>query len=111
MYTEFIAQSDYQQQERELTQRLERRRVAAERAVQQHGGERLALIAHLARKGRAASQSRGPRVSSSITGRATIVPNSARNPASTISPTNGTVHVPETSCSAPTPNGPIPAIR
>jgi len=53
MYTDFIAQSESHQQERELTERLERRRVAAERAVQEHGGERLALIAHLARQARA----------------------------------------------------------
>ena len=53
MITEFIAQSEHQQHERELTQRLERRRVAAERAVQDHGGERLAVIAFLARTSRA----------------------------------------------------------
>jgi len=52
MINDFIAQSESQQHERELTQRLEQRRIAAERAVQQHGGERLALIAHLAREAR-----------------------------------------------------------
>ena len=52
MITEFTAQSIAQQQERELVRTLERRRVAAERAVAQHGGQRLALIAHLAREGR-----------------------------------------------------------
>jgi hypothetical protein len=54
MFTEYTAQSLAQQQERELAQKLERRRVAAERALEQHGGERLALIAHLAREGRRA---------------------------------------------------------
>lgn len=53
MINEFTSQVETQQAERELTQRLERRRVAAERAVQEHGGERLALIAHLARQARA----------------------------------------------------------
>ena len=52
MITEFTAQTIAQQQERELVRTLERRRVAAERAVAQHGGERLALIAHLARESR-----------------------------------------------------------
>lgn len=54
MYTEFTAQSIAQHEERELVRTLERRRLAAERAVNQHGGERLALIAHLAREGRRA---------------------------------------------------------
>lgn len=52
MYTDYTAQSIAQHEERELVARLERRRVAAERAVEQHGGERLALIAHLARESR-----------------------------------------------------------
>ncbi len=59
MFTEFTAQSQVQQQERELTRTLERRRVAAERAIQQHGGERLALIAHLARESRRARRTPG----------------------------------------------------
>ena len=54
MYTEFTAQSIAQHEERELVRTLERRRLAAERAVNQHGGERLALIAHLARESRRA---------------------------------------------------------
>ena len=58
MFTEFTAQSQVQQQERELTRTLERRRVAAERAIQQHGGERLALIAALARESRRAREAR-----------------------------------------------------
>jgi hypothetical protein len=53
MYTDFTAQSDIQQQERELTARLERRRVAAERAAAQLPGGRLELIARLARQARA----------------------------------------------------------
>lgn len=57
MYNDFIAQVDAEQQERELTDRLEQRRIAAERAVQDHGS-RLALIAHLARESRA-PRSRG----------------------------------------------------
>ncbi|MCW2787943.1 MAG: hypothetical protein JWQ91_1407 [Aeromicrobium sp.] len=52
MYNDFIAQVDTQQHERELTERLERRRIAAEHAVQEHGG-RLAFVAHLARQARA----------------------------------------------------------
>ena len=54
MITEFTAQSIAHQQEHELVRTLERRRLAAERAVNQHGGERLALIAHLARESRKA---------------------------------------------------------
>lgn len=56
MINDFTSQVQTQQAERELTQRLERRRIAAERAVQEHGGERLALIAHLARQTRATRQ-------------------------------------------------------
>jgi hypothetical protein len=52
MITEFTAQSIVHQQEHELVRTLERRRLAAERAVNEHGGERLALIAHLARESR-----------------------------------------------------------
>lgn len=54
MFTDFTAQSIAQHEERELVRTLERRRLAAERAVNQHGGERLALIAHLARESRKA---------------------------------------------------------
>lgn len=53
MLTEFTAQTQVHHHEQELTERLERRRVAAERAVAEHGGERLALIAFLARQARA----------------------------------------------------------
>ncbi|MEJ7635990.1 hypothetical protein [Aeromicrobium sp.] len=53
MITEYLAQADTQQRERELVETLERRRVAAERAVEHFGGNRLALIAHLARTARA----------------------------------------------------------
>lgn len=60
MITEYTAQSIVQQQERELTRTLERRRLAAERAVNAHGGDRLALIAHLARESRA-SRATGPK--------------------------------------------------
>ncbi len=56
MINEFTSQIETHQAERELTRRLERRRIAAERAVQEHGGERLALIAHLARQARATRQ-------------------------------------------------------
>jgi len=58
MYTDYIAQSESRQHERELVERLEHRRIAAERAVQEHGGERLALLAHWAREARAARKSR-----------------------------------------------------
>lgn len=53
MITDFIAQSDYEQRERELNQRVEHRRIAAERAAERFEGDRLALIAHLARSARA----------------------------------------------------------
>jgi hypothetical protein len=53
MYTDFNAQSDYQQQERELAARLEHRRIAAERATQKLPGGRLELMARLARQARA----------------------------------------------------------
>lgn len=54
MITDFIAQVDNQQHERELVQTLERRRAAAERAAaERFNGDRLALIAHLARTARA----------------------------------------------------------
>lgn len=52
MYTDFNAMSDYQQHERELAERLERRRVAAERATAKLRGGRLELIARLARESR-----------------------------------------------------------
>lgn len=50
----FILQEN-QTRERELTERLERRRQLAEREVARHGGDRLAFIAELARKARAGS--------------------------------------------------------
>ncbi|WP_332663286.1 hypothetical protein [Aeromicrobium sp.] len=54
MITDYIAQVDNQQHERELVERLERRRAAAERvAAERFNGDRLALIAHLARTARA----------------------------------------------------------
>lgn len=53
MFTDFTAHSIHQQQERELAERLERRRVAAERAAAQLPGGRLELIARLARQTRA----------------------------------------------------------
>lgn len=66
MFTEFTVQSEIQQQERELVQRLERRRVAAERAVEQHGGQRLAVVAHLARRAR--EEARGRSAPRPVTG-------------------------------------------
>jgi len=54
MITEFIAQVDIQQHERELTRSLERRRAVAERvAARRFDGDRLAMIAYLARQARA----------------------------------------------------------
>ena len=53
MITDYIAQVDNQQHERELVETLERRRVAAERAARSFNGDRLAVIAHLARTARA----------------------------------------------------------
>lgn len=54
MITDYIAQVDNQQHERELVETLERRRAAAERvAAERFNGDRLALIAHLARTARA----------------------------------------------------------
>jgi hypothetical protein len=57
MYNDFTTQLEHQQREHELTERLERRRVAAERMVQEHGSP-LAVIAHLAREGRASRRAR-----------------------------------------------------
>ena len=54
MITDFIAQVDSQQRERELVETVERRRAAAERVSKDRfNGERLALVAHLARTARA----------------------------------------------------------
>ena len=53
MITDFIAQVDNQQHERELVETLERRRVAAERAARRFNGDRLAVVAHMARTARA----------------------------------------------------------
>ena len=53
MITDYIAQVDNQQHERELVETLERRRVAAERVARLYNGDRLAVIAHLARSARA----------------------------------------------------------
>jgi hypothetical protein len=54
MLTDFIAQVENQQHERELVETIERRRVAAERAVaDRFEGDRLAFMAHLARTARA----------------------------------------------------------
>lgn len=53
LITDYTATTEYHQHETELAERVERRRVTAERAVERFGGERLALIAYLARSGRA----------------------------------------------------------
>ena len=54
MITDYIAQVDNQQRERQLVESIERRRVAAERVTaQRFDGDRLALMAHLARTARA----------------------------------------------------------
>lgn len=53
MINDYIAQIDNQQHEAELVNTLERRRVAAERDSMRFDGDRLALIAHLARTSRA----------------------------------------------------------
>lgn len=53
MITDFTAQVTFHQQDRELADSVERRRAIAERAVRNHGGDRMALIAHLARSARA----------------------------------------------------------
>lgn len=52
MFNDYLAQTEIQQHERELAETLEHRRVAAERDAMQFGGDRLALIAHLARAAR-----------------------------------------------------------
>lgn len=52
MYTDFYAMSDYHQHERELAERLERRRLVAERVTAKLPGGRLELIARLARESR-----------------------------------------------------------
>ena len=54
MITEYIAQQEIQNRERELVAKVERRRVAAERvATERFNGDRLALMAHIARQARA----------------------------------------------------------
>ncbi len=54
MITEYIAQQEIQNRERELVTKVERRRVAAERAAAtKFNGDRLALMAHIARQARA----------------------------------------------------------
>lgn len=54
MITEFIALQDIHNREREIATNAERRRVAAERiAATQFNGDRLALMAHIARQARA----------------------------------------------------------
>jgi hypothetical protein len=54
MITDYIAQQEIQNRERELVVKVERRRVAAERAAAEHfNGDRLALMAHIARQARA----------------------------------------------------------
>ena len=54
MITEYIAQQEIHNRERELAIRVERRRVAAERVVnEKFNGDRLALMAHVARQARA----------------------------------------------------------
>ena len=52
--TDYTVQTQARHTERELTDRLELRRRAAERGVQKFGG-RLAFAAHLAARARAAS--------------------------------------------------------
>ncbi len=54
MITEYIAQQEIHNRERELAIKVERRRVAAERVVaEKFNGDRLALMAHIARQARA----------------------------------------------------------
>ncbi|MDR7086515.1 hypothetical protein J2X11_001354 [Aeromicrobium panaciterrae] len=54
MITEYIAQQEIHNRERELVTKVERRRVAAERAAAKNfNGDRLALMAHIARQARA----------------------------------------------------------
>lgn len=50
--TDYSIQTEALQFERELVDRLEQRRLVAERGVEKFGG-RLAFAAHLARRGRA----------------------------------------------------------
>ena len=54
MITEYIAQQEIHNRERQLVTNAERRRVAAERvAAEKFNGDRLALMAHIARQARA----------------------------------------------------------
>lgn len=54
MISEYIAQQENRNRERELVTNAERRRVAAERAAAENfNGDRLALMAHIARQARA----------------------------------------------------------
>ena len=53
MVTDYTTQVQFHQHESQLVRELERRRIAAARATERFGGDRLALIAHLARTARA----------------------------------------------------------
>lgn len=52
MINEFAVQFEIQQHERELTEHVEHRRLAAERVAQQRGFSRLAVMARRARQAR-----------------------------------------------------------
>ncbi len=55
MISDYIAQQDSLNRERELVTKVEQRRLAAERMADEHfNGDRLALMAHIARQARAA---------------------------------------------------------
>ncbi len=61
MITEYIAQQEIHNRERELVTSAERRRLAAEKAAAaKFNGDRLALMAHIARQARAARATTQP---------------------------------------------------
>jgi hypothetical protein len=62
MNTDYTTQIENNQHERELVESLERRRIAADRAAASFDGDRLALLAHLARAARRDRSARGTRV-------------------------------------------------
>ena len=53
MNTDYMTQVEHRRHEAELAETLERRRVAAERDAMRFDGDRLALMAHVARAARA----------------------------------------------------------
>ncbi|WP_456696404.1 hypothetical protein [Aeromicrobium sp. P5_D10] len=59
MINEFAIQIEIQQHDRELTERIEQRRIATERAAEERGVSRLAVMARRARLARVSRSAAG----------------------------------------------------